>query len=48
MWNGSIHDVQFVNKVLRHVDEDPSRYGTSARMKGMLTIASEVMAYHSY
>lgn len=31
-----------MKRVLRHVEEDPSQYGTSARIKGMLTVASEV------
>ncbi|KAG8748708.1 RNA methyltransferase tRNA(m5U54)methyltransferase [Ceratobasidium sp. 414] len=41
MWSGPIHDPAFVSEVLRHVEEDPSKYGTSARMRGMLTVASE-------
>lgn len=42
MWNSAIHNVDFVTAVLHHVESDPSRYGTSTRIKGMLTIASEV------
>ncbi|KAG9099195.1 RNA methyltransferase tRNA(m5U54)methyltransferase [Ceratobasidium sp. UAMH 11750] len=41
MWSGPIHDPAFVSEVLRHVEEDPSKYGTSTRMRGMLTVASE-------
>ncbi|KAG9074871.1 RNA methyltransferase tRNA(m5U54)methyltransferase, partial [Ceratobasidium sp. 370] len=41
MWSGPIHDPTFVSEALRHVEEDPSKYGTSARMRGMLTVASE-------
>ncbi|KAF8610125.1 TRM-domain-containing protein [Ceratobasidium sp. AG-I] len=41
MWSGPIHDSSFASEVLKHVDEDPSRYGTSTRMRGMLTVASE-------
>ena len=42
MWSGPIHDSSFASEVLKHVEEDPSRYGTSTRMRGMLTVASEV------
>ncbi|KAG8940829.1 RNA methyltransferase tRNA(m5U54)methyltransferase [Tulasnella sp. 424] len=41
MWSGPIHDPAFVKKVLEHVNENSSNYGTHARMKGMLTVASE-------
>ncbi|KAG8917790.1 RNA methyltransferase tRNA(m5U54)methyltransferase [Tulasnella sp. 417] len=41
MWSGPIHDPAFVKKVLEHVNENSSNYGTNARMKGMLTVASE-------
>lgn len=41
MWSAPIHDVDFVKRVLAHVEKDPSRYGTSPRIKGMLTVASE-------
>ena len=42
MWSGPIHDPEFVAKVLEHVDNDADHYGTSVRMKGMLTVAKEV------
>jgi len=41
MWSGPIHDVDFVSKVLEHVDANSANYGTSTRMKGMLTVAKE-------
>ncbi|KAK0459763.1 tRNA methyltransferase [Desarmillaria tabescens] len=41
MWSGPIHDTDFVAKVLEHVEGNPDSYGTSARMKGMLTVAKE-------
>ncbi|KIO23382.1 hypothetical protein M407DRAFT_27161 [Tulasnella calospora MUT 4182] len=41
MWSGPIHDPTFVKQVLEHVNENSSNYGTHARMKGMLTVASE-------
>lgn len=42
MWSGPIHDPAFVGKVLEHVEASAEHYGTSARMKGMLTVAKEV------
>ncbi|OBZ75596.1 tRNA (guanine(26)-N(2))-dimethyltransferase [Grifola frondosa] len=41
MWSGAIHDTDFVSKVLTHVEANEDNYGTSARMKGMLTVAKE-------
>ena len=42
MWSGPLHDVEFTNKVLEHVQANSDKYETSARMKGMLTVAKEV------
>jgi N2,N2-dimethylguanosine tRNA methyltransferase len=42
MWNGQIHDPQFVGQVLEHLEDNEDKYGTSTRMKGMLTVAKEV------
>lgn len=42
MWNGPIQDPEFVGKVLQHVESNEDKYGTVARMKGMLTVAKEV------
>ncbi|KAF9264645.1 N2,N2-dimethylguanosine tRNA methyltransferase [Marasmius fiardii PR-910] len=41
MWSGSIHDTDFVSKVLEHAESNTSHYGTALRMKGMLTVAKE-------
>ncbi|KAI9070376.1 N2,N2-dimethylguanosine tRNA methyltransferase [Trametes sanguinea] len=41
MWSGPIHDKEFVSSVLSHVEANEDKYGTSARMKGMLTVAKE-------
>ncbi|KAH9856963.1 N2,N2-dimethylguanosine tRNA methyltransferase [Lenzites betulinus] len=41
MWSGPIHDREFISDVLSHVEENEDKYGTSARMKGMLTVAKE-------
>ena len=42
MWSAPIHDTHFVEKVLEHLETAEKNYGTSARMKGMLTVAKEV------
>ena len=42
MWSGSLHDKEFIAKVLEHIASNEDRYGTAKRMKGMLTIAKEV------
>ncbi|KAF9052841.1 N2,N2-dimethylguanosine tRNA methyltransferase-domain-containing protein [Panaeolus papilionaceus] len=41
MWSGSLHDKDFVGKVLQHVKDNESSYGTAGRMQGMLTLAKE-------
>ncbi|KAL4215733.1 N2,N2-dimethylguanosine tRNA methyltransferase [Rhizopus microsporus] len=40
-WGANIHNAEFVEKMLQHVKENESEYGTSARMKGMLTVIKE-------
>ena len=54
MWNGPIHDSQFIGRILEHLEGNEGKYGTSTRMKGMLTVAKEVswrfvchLFYHS-
>ncbi len=42
MWSGPLHYRDFVASVLGHVEANEDKYGTSARMKGMLTVAKEV------
>jgi tRNA (guanine26-N2/guanine27-N2)-dimethyltransferase len=42
MWSGPLHNTDFVGKVIKHVEENEDHYGTSPRMKGMLTVAKEV------
>jgi tRNA G26 N,N-dimethylase Trm1 len=42
MWSGVIHDSDFVTRVLDHIENTQKKYGTSPRMKGMLTVAKEV------
>lgn len=46
MWNGPIHDPNFVGKVLEHLESNTDLYGTAARMKGMLTVAKEVSSQY--
>ena len=42
MWNGPIHDSQFIGQILEHLEGNEGKYGTFTRMKGMLTVAKEV------
>lgn len=44
MWNGPIHEKEFVNEVLEHAQANRDAYGTTTRMEGMLTLAKEVSA----
>ena len=37
----SLHDKNFVERIIRSVQEDPSRFTTSKRIEGMLTMAME-------
>ncbi|KAF9242127.1 N2,N2-dimethylguanosine tRNA methyltransferase-domain-containing protein [Melanogaster broomeanus] len=41
MWSGPLHNVEFVSKVLEHVNNTRHQYGTWPRMKGMLAVAQE-------
>lgn len=44
MWSGPIHDKEFTELLLRHIEEHSSHYGTAVRMKGMVTLAYEVVS----
>ncbi|KAL0946857.1 hypothetical protein HGRIS_013024 [Hohenbuehelia grisea] len=44
MWSDRLHDPEFVEKVLEHLEANQDKYGTAARMKGMLTVAKEELA----
>ncbi|KAH9996809.1 N2,N2-dimethylguanosine tRNA methyltransferase [Russula vinacea] len=48
MWNGQIHDPQFVGQILEHLEGNEDKYGTSTRMKGMLTVAKEELRVPFY
>ncbi|KAI7900790.1 N2,N2-dimethylguanosine tRNA methyltransferase [Cokeromyces recurvatus] len=41
VWGDKIHDDEFVARMLQHVKENETNYGTSARMKGMLSVIKE-------
>jgi tRNA G26 N,N-dimethylase Trm1 len=43
MWTGPLQDTKFVSKFVDHLTEDRNEYGTFKRMKGMITLASEVL-----
>uniref|UniRef100_A0A3B3UNK2 tRNA (guanine(26)-N(2))-dimethyltransferase n=1 Tax=Poecilia latipinna TaxID=48699 RepID=A0A3B3UNK2_9TELE len=40
-WAEAIHDLDFVQKVLEAVSGNPSRFGTSKRIEGMLSMVTE-------
>ncbi|KAI8973272.1 N2,N2-dimethylguanosine tRNA methyltransferase [Mycotypha africana] len=40
-WGAKIHNNEFVKKMLQHVNDNKDCYGTSARMKGMLSVIKE-------
>ncbi|KAJ7449848.1 N2,N2-dimethylguanosine tRNA methyltransferase [Mycena latifolia] len=44
MWSAPLHDPEFVGKVLEHLENNETLYGTATRMKGMLTVAKEELA----
>ncbi|KAH9050649.1 N2 N2-dimethylguanosine tRNA methyltransferase [Lactarius hengduanensis] len=48
MWNGPIHDSQFIGGILEHLEGSEDKYGTSIRMKGMLTVAKEELSTPFY
>lgn len=41
MWLGPIHDAQFCKEMLTLLDAAPERFGTAARIRGMVSVASE-------
>ncbi|KAH8833663.1 N2,N2-dimethylguanosine tRNA methyltransferase [Flagelloscypha sp. PMI_526] len=43
MWSGPIHQPEFASRVLAEVEANEDKYGTAARMKGMLTVAKECL-----
>lgn len=42
MWNGPLHNKEFVAEMLAHVAEHPKEFSTAARIEGMLTVAHNV------
>lgn len=45
LWAEPIHDPAFVQKVLSAVSGNPSRFGTSKRIEGMLSMVTEVCIF---
>ncbi|TFK55045.1 TRM-domain-containing protein [Heliocybe sulcata] len=48
MWSGPLHDMGYVEKVLEHLEANPDQFGTTTRMKGMLTVAKEELPQPFY
>ncbi|KAM6500490.1 tRNA methyltransferase [Amanita muscaria] len=48
MWSAPIHDPNFVEKILQHLESNQNNYGTAVRMKGMLTVAKEELSNPFY
>lgn len=44
IWAEPIHDLPFVQKVLSAVSGNPSRFGTSKRIEGVLSMVTEVLS----
>ncbi|XP_062845736.1 tRNA (guanine(26)-N(2))-dimethyltransferase isoform X2 [Trichomycterus rosablanca] len=44
IWAEPIHDVEFVQKVLSAVSGNPSRFGTSKRIEGVLSMVTEELS----
>lgn len=42
MWSGGLHDKEFATRLLSHIESEEANYGTSSRMKGMISLAVEV------
>lgn len=48
LWAEPIHDSSFVHKVLSAVSGNPSRFGTTKRIEGMLSMVTEVRLWYSH
>ena len=42
IWSAPIHDAEFVRGLLEEVDTHSEDYHTTSRIKGLLTVVSEV------
>uniref|UniRef100_A0AAV2LSM4 tRNA (guanine(26)-N(2))-dimethyltransferase n=1 Tax=Knipowitschia caucasica TaxID=637954 RepID=A0AAV2LSM4_KNICA len=51
IWSDRLHTQEFVQRVLSSVKQNPSRFGTSRRIQGVLSVVSEeledVPLYHT-
>ncbi|KAL3895302.1 MAG: hypothetical protein SGCHY_004779 [Lobulomycetales sp.] len=41
VYGGKLHDAEFVSKMVQHVKDSEEKYGTKARMTGMLSVIGE-------
>lgn len=41
MWLGPLHDTEFCHSILTNLDADPSAFHTSARIRGMVSLAAQ-------
>lgn len=44
LWAEPIHDLDFVGRILEAVSTNPSRFHTSERIRGVLSVVTEVGA----
>lgn len=44
MWLGDLHDAEFCNSLLSNLDENPSAFHTSARIRGMVSLAAQELS----
>jgi tRNA (guanine26-N2/guanine27-N2)-dimethyltransferase len=42
MWSGPLHNQEFVNQMLTHIEDSASEFKTAERIKGMVTVAKNV------
>ncbi|SPO47310.1 related to N2,N2-dimethylguanosine tRNA methyltransferase [Moesziomyces antarcticus] len=41
MWLGDLHDADFCRSILTNLDENPAAFGTSPRIRGMVSLAAQ-------
>ncbi|TKY89129.1 hypothetical protein EX895_001660 [Sporisorium graminicola] len=44
MWLGDLHDADFCNSVLANLDKNPQAFHTSARIRGMVSLAAQELS----
>lgn len=45
MWNGPLHDPEFVGEMLDELKANSDDFATATRIEGMLTVAQSVRPY---